>query len=160
LQGETDTNSSEEQRAALKKATSWFDAAELANIHQERIAKLILANRLAQPRETVQTTIDELLSLQRADGGWSQTVPEVKSDAFATGQSLYVLSLVGFTAEDPGIKRGIDFLVATQLQDGSWPMVSRATPNGEPGSATLLTPITCAATSWATLGMARLVPIR
>jgi hypothetical protein len=37
-------------------------------------------------------------------------------------------------------------------------MTSRATPDGSPGSARLLTPITCAASSWATLGLARLVP--
>ena len=106
----------------------------------------------------MQSTIDELLALQRADGGWSQTVPELKSDAFATGQTLYVLSLAGYTAERPEIKRGIDFLVATQKPDGSWPMISRSTPDGSPGSSKLLTPITCAASSWATLGLARLVP--
>jgi squalene cyclase len=106
----------------------------------------------------LENTIAELRSLQRADGGWSQTVPVLKSDAFATGQTLYVLSLAGYTADQPEMQRGINFLVATQLADGSWPMVSRATPNGEPGSATLLTPITCAATSWATLGLARLTP--
>ena len=39
--------------------------------------------------------------------------------------------------------RGIDFLVATQKADGSWPMRSRSTPNGEPGSSKLLTPIPC-----------------
>jgi hypothetical protein len=37
-------------------------------------------------------------------------------------------------------------------------MSSRSTPNGEPGSATLLTPINTAAGSWATLGLVRLVP--
>jgi hypothetical protein len=68
------------------------------------------------------------------------------------------LSLAGLTAERPEIKRGLDFLVATQKPDGSWPMLSRATPDGSPGSAKLLTPITCAASSWATLGLARLVP--
>jgi hypothetical protein len=52
----------------------------------------------------------------------------------------------------------LDFLVATQKPDGSWPMISRSTPDGSPGSAKLLTPITCAASSWATLGLARLVP--
>ena len=114
--------------------------------------------RSGKPRDTMQTTIDELLALQRADGGWSQTVPELKSDAFATGQTLYVLSLAGYTAERPEIKRGIDFLVATQKPDGSWPMISRSTPDGSPGSSKLLTPITCAASSWATLGLARLVP--
>jgi squalene cyclase len=106
----------------------------------------------------MQTTIDELLALQRADGGWSQTVPELKSDAFATGQTLFVLSLVGYTAKQPEIKRGIDFLVATQSPDGSWPMLSRSTPDGSPGSSKLLTPIECAASSWATLGLSRLAP--
>ena len=58
--------------------------------------KVLLGVRSGKPRETMQPTIDELLALQRADGGWSQTVPEPKSDAFATGQTLYVLSLAGY----------------------------------------------------------------
>ena len=62
------------------------------------------------------------MTLQRADGGWSQTVTPLRSDAFATGQTLYVLSLAGYTTERVEIKRGIDFLVATQSSDGSWPM--------------------------------------
>ena len=114
--------------------------------------------RSGKPRKTMQPTIDELFALQRADGGWSQTVPKSKSDAFATGQTLYVLSLAGFTAKRLEIKRGIDFLVSTQKPDGSWPMISRSTPDGSPGSSKLLTPITCAASSWATLGLARLAP--
>jgi Squalene-hopene cyclase C-terminal domain len=117
-----------------------------------------LGARSGKPREALQTTIDELLALQRADGGWSQTVPELKGDAFATGQALYALSLAGFTTERPEIRRGIEFLVAAQKPDGSWPMTSRSTPDGSPGGAKLLTPITCAASSWATLGLARLVP--
>lgn len=114
----------------------------------------------AAPRRAMQPAIDEVLALQRADGGWSQTVPDLKSDAFATGQTLYALSLAGLTADRPEIKRGIDFLVATQKADGSWPMVSRSTPDGSPGSSKLLTPITCAASSWAALGLARLAPKR
>jgi squalene cyclase len=42
-------------------------------------------------------------------------------------RALYVLSLVDYTAERPEIKRAIDFLVATQKPDGSWPMISRST---------------------------------
>ena len=158
LQGEMGPDSPESQRVALSKAITWLDAAKLADIHQDKVLKVLRGARSAKPRKAMQSTIDELLALQRADGGWSQSVPELKSDAFATGQTLYVLSLVGYTAERPEIKRAIDFLVATQKQDGSWPMTSRASPNGSPGSATLLTPITCAASSWATLGLARLLP--
>ena len=156
LEGETGPDAPESQRAALSKAIAWLDAAKPSDLHQDKAMKVLLGARSGKPRETMQTTIDELLALQRADGGWSQTVPELKSDAFATGQTLYVLSLAGYTAERPEIKRGIDFLVATQTPDGSWPMISRSTPDGSPGSSKLLTPITCAASSWATLGLARL----
>ena len=158
LQAETGPDAPKAQRATLAKAIAWLDAAKRSDIHQDKVLKVLMGVRSAKPRKPMQTTIRELLALQRTDGGWSQTVPELKSDAFATGQTLYVLSLAGFTAERPEIKRGIDFLVATQKSDGSWPMISRSTPDGSPGSAKLLTPITCAASSWATLGLARLVP--
>jgi hypothetical protein len=149
-----------EQRESLKKAIAWLDAAKPSDLHQDKALKLLLAVRAGRPSKTLQPTIDELLALQRSDGGWSQTVPELKSDAFATGQTLYVLSLAGLTAERPEIKCGIDFLVATQKPDGTWPMISRSTPDGSPGSSKLLTPIYGAASSWATLGLARLVPKR
>jgi hypothetical protein len=158
LQGTTGPDATQSQREALSKAVAWLDGAKRSDIHQDKVLKIILGARYGNPREALQTTIDELRALQRDDGGWSQTVPVLKSDAFATGQALYALSLAGFTAERPEIQRGIDFLVATQRPDGSWPMTSRSTPNGLPGSAKLLTPITCAASSWATLGLARIVP--
>src|SRR5205085_311252 len=158
LEGETGPDAPESQRAALSKASAWLNAAKRSDLHQDKVLKVLLRVRSARPRQAMQTTIDELLALQRADGGWSQTVPESKSDAFATGQTLYALSLAGLTAERADIQRGIDFLVATQKPDGSWPMTSRSTPDGSPGSAKLLTPITCAASSWATLGLARLAP--
>ena len=158
LEDEAKSESTESHSAALAKAAAWFDAVKATDLHQEKALKLLLAARSGKARERLQPMIDELLTLQRSDGGWSQTVPEPKSDAFATGQSLYALSLAGYTADDSAIKRAIDFLVVTQLPDGSWPMSSRATPNGEPGSATLLTPITCAAASWATLALTRLTP--
>jgi pimeloyl-ACP methyl ester carboxylesterase len=145
LQGMTGPDATDSERQALAKAVAWLDTAK-RDLHQDKVFKVLLAVRMGKPRQSMQTTIDELLALQRADGGWSQTVPEPKSDAFATGQTLYVLSLAGYTADRPEIKRGIDFLVATQK------------PDGRPGSSKLLTPINCAASSWATLGLASLVP--
>jgi squalene cyclase len=150
----------EAHRAALVKANAWLDSAPLPDGHQEKVLKVILAARLGEPPEAMQSTVDELLALQRNDGGWSQTVPELRSDAFATGQTLYALSLVGYTSERPAVQRGINFLVATQTEQGNWPMVSRSAPDGSEGSATLLTPIECAASSWATLGLVRQAPKR
>src|SRR5262249_58786933 len=145
-------------REALSKAVAWLGAAKRSDLHQDKALKVLLAIRSGQPREGLRATVDELLALQRADGGWSQTIPEPKSDAFATGQTLYVLSLAGYTAERPEIQRAIDFLVATQKPDGSWPMTSRSTPDGRPGGAKLLTPITCAACASPTAGLARPAP--
>ncbi len=158
LEGETGPDAPEPLRAALSKAIAWLDAEKPSDIHQDKALKVWMAARSGKPRETMTATINELLALQRVDGGWSQTVPELKSDAFATGQTLYVLSLAGYSAERPEIKRGMDFLVATQTPDGSWPMISRSTPDGSPGSSKLLSPINCAASSWATLGLVKLAP--
>ena len=160
LEGAKGPDAPESLRAALAKATAWLAGTKLPDIHQDKVLKVLLAARGGKTRNEMETSTGELLALQRADGGWSQTVPEWKSDAFATGQTLYVLSLAGYTAERPEIKSGIDFLVATQKPDGSWPMTSRSTPDGRPGSSKLLTPITCAASAWATLGLVRLAPRR
>jgi hypothetical protein len=147
------------RRAALKKGMAWLAGAGTPDITQEKALKLLVAIRAGTPRPTLQTRVDELLALQRPDGGWGQT-PKAPSDAFATGEMLYVLSLAGCTPERAEIRHAIDFLVSTQKPDGSWPMTSRATPDGRPGSAKRLGPITCAATAWAALGLSRLAPER
>jgi hypothetical protein len=159
LQGEKGPDAPEAQRVALKKAMAWLAGAKLSDDLQDKVLQVLLAIRSGKPPSAMQGVIDELLARQQTDGGWSQTAT-MKSDAFATGQTLYVLALAGYTAQRPDIKRAINFLVATQKPDGSWPMTSRSTPDGKPGSATLLTPITCAASAWATLGLARLAPKR
>jgi hypothetical protein len=160
LQGEIGPDTPLAHRAALSKATAWFDAAKPTADQQEVALKLLVALRAGESPKAVRASIDQLLALQRPDGGWSQSIPEPRSDAFATGQSLYVLSRAGLTAERPEIRRGIDFIVATQNPDGRWPMVSRATPDGSPGGAKNLSPITCAAASWALLGLAEVSPQR
>ena len=158
LEGDMRSDVPEAQSTALTSAIAWYHKQKTSSLHQDKALKVLMGVRSRTPRDQMQSTIDELLALQRADGGWSQTVPEPKSDAFATGQTLYVLARAGYTAERPEIKRAIDFLVATQKTDGSWPMISRSTPDGSPGSSKLLTPINCAAASWATLGLAKLAP--
>jgi hypothetical protein len=157
LQREARFGPSDSQRSALAKAMVWFEAVTLPDNLQDKVFKLLLATRGGKPRAEMQSTIDELLALQQADGGWRQNA-DMSSDAYATGQTLYVLALVGETADNPSVKRAMDLLVATQKPDGSRPMTSRSTPDGKPGSSTLLTPIVCAASSWATLGLARLAP--
>ena len=159
LPGENDPNLSESQRVALAKALAWQDSAVTPGNPQDKALKLLVALRRGKLRGELQTAIDELLALQHADGGWGQ-LPDSPSDAYATGQALYVLALAGYSIEQPEIQRSVDMLVARQQPDGSWLMTSRSTPDGSPGSSKLLTPISCAAAAWATLGLSRLAPQR
>jgi len=57
---------------------------------------------------------------QRADGGWSQ-LPTLASDAYATGLALVALHQGGVLPVDhAAYRRGVEFLLRTQLEDGSW----------------------------------------
>ena len=69
-----------------------------------------------------------LIARQRADGGWGQ-IPTLASDAYATGQALTALAESGaMKPTDPAYKKGVRFLLGTQLEDGSWHVRSRAVP--------------------------------
>jgi hypothetical protein len=60
------------------------------------------------------------LNEQREDGGWSQRAT-LSSDAYATGLALYALREGGHLPGDhAAYRRGMDFLLRTQLADGSW----------------------------------------
>jgi squalene cyclase len=79
-------------------------------------------------RETIRKAARELIAKQRPDGGWAQ-IPSLSSDAYATGQALVALKESGaLPTTDSAYKRGMQFLLQTQLEDGSWYVKSRAVP--------------------------------
>ena len=80
------------------------------------------------------------------------------SDAYATGQALVALREAGAIAvTDPAYKRGVEYLLSTQLEDGSWYVRSRAIPfqpyfeSGFPHGHDQW--ISAAATNWATTAL-------
>jgi hypothetical protein len=119
--------------------------------------RLVLWNRLGRPIEEWEPLIRRILDRQNADGGWSQT-NDMVSDAWASGQTLYALAHAGLksneASNEASIVRGQAFLVTTQRADGAWPMTSRPTAPGDPGSTSLI-PITGAGSAWAVLGLVR-----
>lgn len=81
-------------------------------------------------------TLNELLALQRPDGGWSTPglladwkglkrkdgKPHDKktSDAYATGFTIIVAREMGISSKDPRLRRGIDWLLSNQRVSGKW----------------------------------------
>jgi ankyrin repeat protein len=63
---------------------------------------------------------------QRPEGGWAQN-KYLAPDAYATGLALYALNQADqLRASDPEYRKGVDFLLKTQLDDGSWYVRSRS----------------------------------
>jgi hypothetical protein len=113
-------------RLAVDKAAGWLARTKPRDNeeHTFRLLGLIWSNA---SKDILKEAATNLLSLQKADGGWSQ-LPEMKSDAYATGQALVALHEAGVAAQDPAYQRGVEFLLNTQLSDGSWFVKTRAAP--------------------------------
>ncbi|RYY56540.1 MAG: hypothetical protein EOO09_06260 [Chitinophagaceae bacterium] len=98
-----------------------------------------------------------LLLDQRSNGGWSQ-LPQLPTDAYATGQALYALAVSGtIPTTDIAYQRGISYLLQTQFSDGSWYVKTRSFPSvpfadsGFPHGDSQF--ISAAGTNWATLAL-------
>lgn len=142
-------------RDSLERAAAWLKETPPSDSTQAAALRLLMAAWSTESKETVQGNIIQFLGRQNDDGGWGQ-LPDVPSDAYATGQALYVLSLAGIANDRPEVRRGVAFLVGNQREDGSWPMTSRAHPGATPYTNPL--PITYFGSAWATLGLLRTMP--
>ena len=147
-------------QGAVRRAADWLAAAVPGNTEARAFQLLGLAWSGAA-RDRLATAARALVAQQRADGGWSQ-LATLDSDAYATGQTLVALLDSGaLPVSDPVIQRGVQFLLQTQLADGSWFVKSRAIAiqplfeGGFPHGRNQW--ISSAGTSWATMALARTV---
>jgi squalene cyclase len=76
-------------------------------------------------KEAILKARQELLAAQRSDGGWSD-LPSMESGAYTTGLAMIALQSSGLPVSDPAYQRGVQYLLNTQLEDGSWHVRSRA----------------------------------
>lgn len=111
-----------EINARIEKAHQWLLHAR--PVYNEEFAMQVLGLKWAGDPAAA-TLAAKLAAMQNADGGWNQN-PKLASDAYATGQTLYALHEAGMKVSDPAFQRGVRFLRATQSEDGSWHVKSRA----------------------------------
>jgi hypothetical protein len=106
----------------VARAAAWLEKA--APISTEDRAMQILgiawAGRKAPPNR-----VRQLVTRQRADGGWGQT-DHLPCDAYATGEALWALHESGMAPSDLVYSRGVDYLLRTQQENGTWHVVTRA----------------------------------
>jgi hypothetical protein len=150
----TDPGEKSPARDGRAQAAAWLVKTEPGASTQATALRLFRDVRSGTPPKELDPGIGRLLRLQREDGGWGQEA-DLASDAYATGQALYFLSLAGVPRDRDQIQRGVAFLVAQQKEGGSWAMKSRAHPGAQPFKNPV--PITYFGSAWATLGLMRSV---
>jgi ankyrin repeat protein len=115
-----------ETEAAVRRARAWLTAQEPA-LPNERVFQLLGLAWSGETPEHLRPFVERLLQAQRPDGGWSQ-LPAWPSDAWATGSVLVALHKAGLPTSHAAYQRGLDFLLRTQFDDGSWWVRSRTWP--------------------------------
>jgi hypothetical protein len=131
---------------------------------EDRVFRLLGLKAVGATTEEIRKAVLELAQTQRADGGWGQT-DTMPSDAYATGSALTALQMgADMPIDDPIYRRGLAYLLHTQLADGSWRVRSRSLSlqpyyeSGFPHGKDQF--ISCAATGWATTALALACPTK
>lgn len=82
------------------------------------------------------------------------TVVQPDSDAFATGQTLFALALLGGTDDRETIRKAQMFLLCSQGTDGAWHVSADRVREGD-ASESLDEIFTYWGSAWATIGLLR-----
>ena len=111
----------------IERAKSWLESATAESPTELAFQLLGLSWAGAKPL-SITSVSDAILAAQKSDGGWA-SLANLESDAWMTGLNLVALHKAGdVEADDPAYRRGIDFLLRTQFDDGSWWVRSRTIP--------------------------------
>ncbi|HEV3063678.1 MAG TPA: ankyrin repeat domain-containing protein [Vicinamibacterales bacterium] len=145
---------------AIQLAASWLAQVKPLN-NDDRGWRLTGLAWAGADKAVTRKALRELLVTQRVDGGWPDR-PSMPSSAYATGKAMVALHIGGLPVSDAAYQRGVQFLLKTQQEDGTWYVKTRALaiqpwfdagfPHGHDQW------ISAAGTNWATLALALTVP--
>jgi N-acyl-D-amino-acid deacylase len=146
--------------SAFTRGRAWLVATKPVTTEDKvfRLRGLIHADA---ERKAIDEARDQLLGEQREDGSWSQ-LTDKEGDAYATGTVLMALRAAGLPTSESAYRKGADYLLKTQNEEGSWVVQTRSKPlqvffdNGDPGGKSQF--ISFAATGWAVLALLETVP--
>jgi hypothetical protein len=112
-------------RERVARAQQWL-ASVVPVTADDRNWQLIGLDCAGADSATIEKLGKAIVAQQRPDGGWSQRA-ELKSDAYATGQTLFALSFThAVPATNAAVQKGVKYLLSTQRADGSWYVRSRS----------------------------------
>jgi len=117
----------------LEKIRSYLRSNPPENMHH-RAMRLLASLRVdgIMTEDDRKRVVEDLLALQKPDGGWglatlgnwerADGAPQdmETSDGYGTGFAVYVLRRAGVPADDPRIQRGIAWLKTHQRLSGRW----------------------------------------
>ena len=106
----------------VARAADWLEKAEPRTMEDRTMQLLGIA---WAGRKAPSNRVQELVAKQGPDGGWGQT-DNLPADAYATGEALWALHESGMPVSDSVYRTGIDYLLRTQHEDGTWHVVTRA----------------------------------
>ncbi len=145
--------------ARIGRAAAWL--ADALAVTNDDAAMQVVGLRWGGATARIASLGAKLRAAQRADGGWAQN-PNLASDAFATGESLWALREAGLLQpDDPTYRRGVAYLLTSQYDDGTWHVRSRA-PKFQPYFQSGFPYehdqwISAAATAWAVLAISPII---
>ena len=146
----------------IARSKQWLEKLNTNN-QQELAFQLLGLQWCGSNKELKMKIADKLISMQNADGGWSQ-LPTMKSDAYATGQTLYALYESGLLKpKNDTYQKGLEYLLKTQDESGAWIVVTRVYPI-QPFVSSQFPPydenqfISATASNWATLALLNALP--
>jgi ankyrin repeat protein len=117
----------EEFKERVDRAKRWLLSAKAFSTEERSMQLNALADAGASQSERT-PFVKALKAAQNQDGSWSQ-LPNVRADAYATGEALYALHVSGgVPVNDPVYQKGVQWLLRNQLADGSWFAPTRAVP--------------------------------
>lgn len=148
-------------RGRVVRARDWFRRQSPTTV-TDRAFRLLGLHWCEEKASRLGFASKELVGQQRADGGWA-ALPGLESDAWATGLTLFaLLESRTLMANSVTYQRGVDFLLRTQFEDGSWWVRSRTWPF-QPHFDSRFPHgkdqwISAAATAWASLALINSLP--